>query len=219
MENKESAQEIESSALQWAKSILGDNLELRKEMSSDKNSVYEIITSSQRYFLKIGPNLEKENEKLHWLKGKLPTPNVIAFTKHADTEALIMTAVEGTNLAYLAKEWGAEKVVNKLAEALLAFHSTDISSYPLSQPSKADVLVHGDACLPNFIYKGEKLSGYIDLGDLQVGDREIDLAAAVWTLQYNFGPGYGVKFLETYGIHNPTPELAEKLRMVYENKI
>lgn len=79
------------------------------------------------------------------------------------------------------------------------------------------MLVHGDACLPNFIFQGEKFSGYIDLGDLMVAKPEIDFAAAIWSLQYNLGPGHGKRFLEKYGVQNVTDEMVEKLRLQYED--
>jgi aminoglycoside phosphotransferase len=40
--------------------------------------------------------------------------------------------------------------------------------------------VHGDACLPNFV---------------RIDSPEIDLAAAVWSLDHNLGPGFGGAFL------------------------
>jgi aminoglycoside phosphotransferase len=77
-------------------------------------------------------------------------------------------------------------------------------------------LVHGDACLPNFLYRGDHLSGYIDIGDLTVGEMEVDLAAAVWSLQYNLGPGHGLAFLREYGLKDADEERVEALRLKYE---
>jgi aminoglycoside phosphotransferase len=45
--------------------------------------------------------------------------------------------------------------------------------------------MHADACLPNFIVGDEGLNGYIDLGDLGVGDVEADLQTGVRSLRSN----------------------------------
>ena len=78
------------------------------------------------------------------------------------------------------------------------------------------VLVHGDACLPNFLFHGDELSGYINVGDLAVGEPEVDLVAAVWSLQYNLGPGYGLAFLREYGVSDADEKRVEALRQKYE---
>ncbi len=79
------------------------------------------------------------------------------------------------------------------------------------------VLVHGDACLPNFLFSAEQLSGYIDVGNMALGEPEVDLAAAVWSLQYNLGHGYGLEFLSKYGVEQPDEEEVERLRQLYES--
>ena len=205
--------------LDWAKTLAGENSAFNRVMSSDKNAVYELDNGNSKLFLKIGINLELEKSKLEWLKGKLPVPQVMGFTTITNKEGLLMTAIEGENLASLATKWGPEKTIEKLVSALQKFHSTEVTDYSFGEKASNAVLVHGDACLPNFIYHKEELNGYIDLGDMQVGNVEIDLSAAVWTLQYNFGAGYGLRFLQLYGITNSTEDMVEKLRQQYEDKI
>lgn len=61
-----------------------------------------------------------------------------------------------------------------------------------------------------------KLSGYIDLEDMRIDKKEVDLAAGVWSLQYNFGPGLGIQFLNKYGVKNPTYEMVQQLHQQYE---
>ncbi|MDP3957348.1 MAG: phosphotransferase [bacterium] len=161
--------------------------------------------------------MEKERERLEWLNGELPTPKVVGFTKIDDKDALLLSAIEGKNLAALCKEWSPEKVVDKLAEAVQQFHATDPQDCPFGTFEAGRVLVHGDACLPNFIFHGDNFSGYIDLGDLRVANTEVDLCAAVWSLQYNLGAGYGGMFLKKYGRENVTDELVERLRLKYED--
>jgi aminoglycoside phosphotransferase len=48
-----------------------------------------------------------------------------------------------------------------------------------------------------------------------VGDIEVDLAAAVWSLQYNLGPALGERFLRAYGLPAPTDQDVRRLRAAY----
>jgi kanamycin kinase/aminoglycoside 3'-phosphotransferase-2 len=203
--------------INWAKKQLGDIDTITKEAHGDQSEVFRLQTTKGNFFLKISKNLEKECERLKWLRGRLPVPEVIGFIKLGDKDALLLSAVEGVNLSVLSKEWPAEKIVAKLAQVLQKFHSTEIKNCPFEVFDENKVLVHGDACLPNFIFKDDNFSGYIDLGDMGIDNPEVDLAAAVWSLQYNLGSGYGLNFLRRYGIKNATEELVDKLRLQYED--
>jgi kanamycin kinase len=86
-----------------------------------------------------------------------------------------------------------------LASALRTFHSVNATDCPFEAYVPGESLVHGDACRPNIIVGDGGLNGYIDLGDMGVGDVEVDLSAAVWSLQYNLGPGFGLGCLKAYG--------------------
>lgn len=47
-------------------------------------------------------------------------------------------------------------------------------------------------------------AAHVDLGSLGVADRWADLAPAVWSAGYNFGPGWDGALLEAYGV-DPDP--------------
>jgi aminoglycoside phosphotransferase len=51
-----------------------------------------------------------------------------------------------------------------------------------------------------------------------VGDVEVDLSAAVWSLQYNLGPGYGRGFLKAFGRPDATDRDVDRLRAVYATR-
>lgn len=207
----------EEKFINWSKEQLGELTDVVKENYGDQSKVFKLHTASGNYFLKIGTGLEKERERLEWLQGKLPVPKVIGFTRIDDKDALLLSVIEGKNLAALSKEWPAEKIVDKLATALRQFHAVDPKNCPFGVFEPNKVLIHGDACLPNFIFQDDNFSGYIDLGDLMVANREVDFSAAVWSLQYNLGSGYGGRFLEKYGVENVTEEMVEELRLKYED--
>jgi aminoglycoside 3'-phosphotransferase II len=73
--------------------------------------------------LKIGARLARECAALGWLRSRLPVPRVEAFDQVGTLDALLMTAVPGTNLAALAKSRPPAAIVEMLASALRAFHS------------------------------------------------------------------------------------------------
>lgn len=207
---------MEKDFVNWVEKRLGTPISVTKEIHGDQSDVFRIEFSDKKYFLKIGKELEKERERLEWLKGKLLVPNIIGFTHISGKDGLLLSEIEGENLATLSKKWSGDKIVDKLAEALRRFHATDATGFPFGVAGADKVLIHGDACLPNFMFKNDIFSGYIDLGDLSIDYREVDLAAAVWSLQYNLGSEYGLMFLQKYGIENPTQEMVKEFLLQYE---
>ena len=63
------------------------------------------------------------------------------------------------------------------------------------------------------------VNGYIDLGEMGVGDIEVDLSAAVWSLQYNLGPGLGERFLRAYGLPDATDHDVRRLWTTYATRV
>ncbi len=124
---------------------------------------------------------------------------------------------ERKRLEWLAGRWGwpPERVAATLGEILKTLHGTDAADCPFGVRKRGHVLIHGDYCLPNVLVHGGRLSAVIDLGLAGLGNPETDLAAGVWTLQYNFGKGYARAFLDAYGWPPMTAEAIEKLRRKY----
>lgn len=207
----------EQKFIDWAKEQLDKVTNVVRENYGDQSKVFKLHTAGGNYFLKVGTKLEKERDRLEWLQRKLPVPKVVSFIKIDNKDALLLSAIEGKNLAALSKEWPPEKIVDKLTVALQQFHAADLKNCPFGSFEQGRVLVHGDACLPNFIFQDDDFSGYVDLGDLMVASPEVDFSAAIWSLQYNLGAGYGGMLLKRYGIKNVTYELVEKLRLKYED--
>jgi len=206
----------EQKYINWAREKLNGVSDVMREVYGDQSKVFKLRATDGSYFLKIGTKLEREREKLGWLSNTLPVPHVVGFTKIDDEEALLLSAIEGKNLAVLSKEWTPEKVVSSLVVALRQFHAVNIADWPFGNSNQKGVLVHGDACLPNFIFQGDSFSGYIDLGDVRIASPEVDFSAAVWSLQHNLGNGYGKMFLKEYGLNNVTDNLVEEIRLNYE---
>lgn len=127
-----------------------------------------------------------------------------------------MTTVVGTDLTHLSTNLTPDEVIARLAAALQTFHAVEAGDCPFTAYKPGKTLVHGGACLPNFIFTdGGDLSGYIDLGDMGLGDVEVDLSAAVWSLHNNLGPGHGLSFLKAYGRHDATENDVDRLWQMY----
>ena len=144
---------------------------------------------------------------------RLPCPRPVGFTSRDGADALLLSAMEGEDLARLSESLPPQVIVMRLVGALTALHGSNTTDWPFG--GSGMVLVHGDACLPNFLYQGSRLSGYVDVGDMTIGEPEVDLAAAVWSLQYNLGPGHGLNFLRGYGRQDANEEDVERLRKQY----
>lgn len=61
------------------------------------------------------------------------------------------------------------------------------------RPPYEPVLSHGDLCLPNVFFDGGKVSGFIDLGAMGIGDKWRDIALCRRSLKWNAEGAYGGK--------------------------
>lgn len=55
-----------------------------------------------------------------------------------------------------------------------------------NRPKYEPVLSHGDFCFPNIFLNQHRVSGFIDLGDMGVGDKWRDIALCYRSLKHNF---------------------------------
>jgi len=192
-----------------------DIVRMQRIRSTEENIVFKINTANATYILKQGPNLLAEKERMIWLAGKIPAPRLLAWKEVGEQNSLLMSYIEGDDLA--SKKLPKEEIPLLLANTLRLIHGIDISDCPYGEKTINAVLIHGDACLPNFIFADKTFKGIIDIGKMGVGDRLDDLAAAVWSLNFNYGPELGVPFLQAYGYQNSTPEESKRLIDRYEN--
>ncbi len=84
------------------------------------------------------------------------------------------------------------------------------------RPQEEDLVVcHGDYCFPNILIDGDRVAGFVDLGELAVADRWWDLAIATWSTMWNVGPGYEDAFLNAYEI-TPDADRIAYYRLLYD---
>lgn len=66
------------------------------------------------------------------------------------------------------------------------------------KPQEEPVLCHGDFCLPNLIFEGDDLKGYIDLGRMGAADKWQDIALCYRSLLHNYDGKYSGRKYEGY---------------------
>ena len=86
-------------------------------------------------YLKFAPRahwmeLLRERERLDWLRGKLPVPDVVGYETDDLNEYLLITPLPGRHLATLAADELGEEVVQLLATGLRAIHAISIHDCP-----------------------------------------------------------------------------------------
>ena len=152
--------------------------------------------------------LRDEAARLEWLGGRLPVPQVVAFGSRGGYEFLLTKSVPGVPAHDRPAGRDRQEVARLLGRALRTFHSVPTEGCPFRHPvvdptsEEDEVLVHGDYCLPNVLLDGDRFH-YLDVGDAGVGDRYVDIVAAIWSLRHNYGEGSVATLLGGYGLRTP----------------
>lgn len=166
-------------------------------------------------FVKRAGDLQPERDRLQWLRTRWPVAEVVGLFHEEGDDWLVTRALDGVPMYHPSVGWPPERVGHELGAILHTLHATDPSGCPFGTSKPGNVLVHGDYCLPNVLVHDGRLSGLVDVGGAGLGNPEDDLAAGVWTLQYNYGKGFARTFLEAYGWPPMTDAAIEKLRKKY----
>ncbi|NTY01149.1 APH(3') family aminoglycoside O-phosphotransferase [Deinococcus sp. JMULE3] len=98
------------------------------------------VWKSTRYVLKVQPRtahaastLQQERERLRWLAGRIPAPQVVAFETGGDQDFLAMTRLNGIPMSHPDARLHPERVVNLLARALRELHALPLRDCPFRQ--------------------------------------------------------------------------------------
>ena len=178
-------------------------------------TVWRLTGDAGSIFVKRAAELAGERDRLVWLNGRWPVPEIVGFFQASGDDWLVTRALVGVPMFHPSVGWPPEEVAAALGQILRGLHAIDASGCPFGARKPGHVLVHGDFCLPNVLVHDGTLSGLVDLGGAGLASPEIDLAAGVWTLQYNYGKGFARVFLEAYGWPPMTDAAVEKLRRKY----
>jgi kanamycin kinase len=166
-------------------------------------------------FVKRAADLSGERDRLVWLRGRWPVPKLAGFFHELGDDWLLTHEISGAPMYHASVGWPPDRVARKLGEILRGLHATDAAGCPFGTRKAGHVLIHGDYCLPNVLVTEGELSGLVDVGLSGLGNPEVDLAAGVWTLQYNYGKGFGRALLDAYGWPPMSDAAIEKLRRKY----
>jgi aminoglycoside phosphotransferase len=180
-------------------------------------TVWRLGGESGAVYVKRAAHLADERDRLAWLSGRWPVPEVVGFHRAAGDDWLLTREVPGVPLYHPSIGLPPAGVARVLGEILREVHRTEAVGCPFGTAKPGHVLIHGDYCLPNVLVAGAppQLSALIDVGQAGLGDPRDDLAAGVWTLQYNYGPGVAREFLDAYGAPQMTDAQIEHLRRRY----
>jgi aminoglycoside phosphotransferase len=195
--------------------VLGGQLESELSWMSWAGTVWRLSGDRGAVYVKRAADLAGERDRLEWLKGRLPVPEVLGFFRAAGDDWLMTREVPGVPLYHRSISWSPSRATRLFGEILRGIHATDATGCPFRTGKRGDILIHGDYCLPNVLVADGRLTGLIDVGRTGLGDPRLDLAAGVWTLQYNFGPGHAREFLDAYGAPPMTDQEIERLRRTY----
>ncbi len=178
-------------------------------------TVWRLTGDRRAVYVKRAADLAPERDRLGWLAGRWPVAGVVGFFHEMGDDWLVTLEVPGVPMYHPSVGWEPERVARELGAILRGLHATDASGCPFGTRRRGNVLVHGDYCLPNVLVHEGRLGGLVDVGRAGLDSPEVDLAAGVWTLQYNYGKGFARIFLEAYGWPPMSDEAIEKLRRRY----
>ncbi|HSS60713.1 MAG TPA: phosphotransferase [Candidatus Limnocylindrales bacterium] len=178
-------------------------------------TVWRLTGEQRSVFVKRAARLDGERDRLAWLAGRWPVPEVVGFLHASGDDWLVTHAVPGVPMFHASVGWAPGQVAGELGAVLRVLHATPADDCPFGTRKRGNVLIHGDYCLPNVLVHEGVFSGLVDVGRSGLGNPEDDLAAGVWTLQYNYGRGFARTFLDAYGWPPMTDVAIEKLRRKY----
>ena len=134
---------------------------------------------------------KREEEALNWLEGKLPVPKVLACEHKDGTSYILMEKLKGRMLCDPVILNNRNRLTKTAAAALKMLWEVDITDCPFAEgDTKGKVLCHGDLCLPNIFADNRGITGFIDLGNCHIGNREEDINDCIWSLEANLTGEY-----------------------------
>lgn len=182
------------------------------------------IDTEEGYFLKMASKGSLKTEALmtKYFNDLKLAPEVLHYLV-LDQDYLLTRKALGTDCTarYILDQ--PERLVDLLANTMQMLHSLDAKACPLKSHEyrekvaglAADVLIHGDFCLPNILIDQWAFTSFVDLGDAGIGDRHVDIYWALWSLQYNLKTNqYKDRFLDAYGRHQLNEDILEAIARV-----
>jgi kanamycin kinase len=155
----------------------------------------------------VGAGLPDEATRLRWAARWVRVPQLIEYGSDGFRDWLMTAELSGVDATrHPWRQSDPARLAAAVGRGLRAFHDAiAVDECPFWFPGAdavpgADLVVcHGDYCLPNVFLEDGEATGYLDLGDVAVADRWLDLAIGLRSLDYTLGPGYEDEFMAGYG--------------------
>lgn len=92
--------------------------------------VFRLHTGDTVRYLKIAPDLHAEEERLRWLQGRVPVPQVLHSARHEGRHFLLLSALPGLMPFHDALPWSPEERMRAMAQAARRFHALPVDECP-----------------------------------------------------------------------------------------
>lgn len=123
------------SGYEWQRITLGLSQSQTYLLSGASSNLYIKIQS-----LTATESLHREKERLVWLQGKLPVPEVVYDGQDDANEFLLMTEIEGINASDKSYESMLPQFMQQLAIGLRTIHEIPVEGCPFDQTLDAKVV-------------------------------------------------------------------------------
>ncbi|MBD2868163.1 APH(3') family aminoglycoside O-phosphotransferase [Paenibacillus arenilitoris] len=110
----------------------------RVTVGMSESRTYRLTGDAGRFFLKhhaadAVEKLRGEKERIEWLRGKLPVPEVVLFAEDETGEYLLLTEIAGLDASEKAHERSLPQLIRLLAEGLRMVHGVPIADCPFDR--------------------------------------------------------------------------------------
>lgn len=112
----------------WTRITIGESPADTFRLDGVGQSALYLKISSKSHWME----LLQEKERLDWLQGKLPAPEVIGYEANEQNEHLLLTALPGRDTASLTGDEPIEKIVGLLATGLRMVHDVPVDECPFN---------------------------------------------------------------------------------------
>ncbi|MGO4538594.1 APH(3') family aminoglycoside O-phosphotransferase [Paenibacillus sp. 2TAB19] len=113
---------------QWQRITLGMSASRTYRLSGERETSYLKVQSLVPYDC-----LSDERDRIVWLQGKLPVPEVLFYDRDESHEYLLLSEVAGVNASDKIYETMLPQLMEQLAVGLRAVHDVDITGCPFDR--------------------------------------------------------------------------------------
>lgn len=113
---------------QWQRITIGMSASRTYRLSRGQEASYLKVQS-----LESDDCLLDERDRIRWLQGKLPVPEVLYYDRDESNEYLLLSEVAGLNASDKAYETMLPQLMEQLAVGIKAVHAVDVTDCPFNR--------------------------------------------------------------------------------------